>query len=95
MFVVSAAGEWFPQMVVYKAQNVYASWCSRGTKGAIFSCPKSGWFDAFQFEKWFFEIMLPKLKRRTAKSCCLVTTWLLTYHLLLARHVCLPPAQFY
>jgi hypothetical protein len=63
MFAGSAAGEWFPLMVVYKAQNVYASCCSRGPKGAIFSYSKSGWFDAFQFEKWFFELMLPKLKR--------------------------------
>jgi hypothetical protein len=71
MFAGSAAGEWFPPMVVYKAQNVYASWCSRGPKGAIYSCSKSGWFDAFQFEKWFFELMLPKLKRRTGKKLLL------------------------
>lgn len=63
MFAGSAAGEFLPPMVVYKAMNVYESWRERGPKGAVYSCSKSGWFDSCQFEKWFFEVALPRLKR--------------------------------
>jgi hypothetical protein len=55
-------------MVVYKALNVYTSWCERGPKGAIYSSSKSGWFDSFQFEKWFFDLMLPHLKKLPGKK---------------------------
>lgn len=68
MFSGSAAGEFLPPMVVYKAANVYESWRERGPKGAVYSCSKSGWFDAFQFEKWFFEVALPKLKRKVGRK---------------------------
>ena len=64
----SATGELLPVMVIYKAGNVYTSWCERGPKGTVYSCSKSGWFDGFQFEKWFFEVALPKLKRKVGKT---------------------------
>jgi hypothetical protein len=50
-------------MVVFKALNLYMSWCERGPKGTVYSVSKSGWFDGFQYEKWFFEILLPNAKR--------------------------------
>ena len=68
MFCGSAAGEMLPPMVVYKAMNIYTSWCERGPKGTIYSCSKSGWFDGYQFEKWFFELLLPRLKRKVGKK---------------------------
>jgi hypothetical protein len=68
MFAGTADGEMFPPMIVYKAQNIYTSWTERGPKGALYSCSKSGWFDGCQFEKFFFELLLPKLKRRTGKK---------------------------
>ena len=34
----------------------------------MYSCSKSGWFDAFQFEKWFFTLALPKLKRKVGRK---------------------------
>jgi hypothetical protein len=55
-------------MIVYKALNVYTSWCERGPAGAIYSASKSGWFDSFQFEKWFFEMLLPHLRRKPGKK---------------------------
>ncbi len=68
MFCGSAAGEMLPPMIVYKAQNLYISWTERGPKGALYSCSKSGWFDSFQFQKWFFQLLLPRLKRRPGKK---------------------------
>jgi len=68
MFCGSAAGVMVPPMVVYKAQNTYHAWTDRGPKGAKYSTSQSGWFDSFQFSKWFFELMLPILKRIPGKK---------------------------
>lgn len=68
MFCGSASGHMLPPMIVYKALNVYTSWCERGPAGAIYSASKSGWFDSFQFEKWFFEMLLPHLRRKPGKK---------------------------
>jgi hypothetical protein len=68
MLAGSAAGEMVPPMVLYKALNLYTSWCQRGPKGTVYSCSKSGWFDGFHFEMWFFDVMLPRLKRKVGKK---------------------------
>jgi hypothetical protein len=68
MIAGNVSGEMVPPMVVYKALNIYSSWCERGPKGALYSCSKSGWFDSYQFEKWFFELLLPILKRKVGKK---------------------------
>jgi len=68
MFAGSAAGEFLEPFVVFKAKNLYPSWCQRGPKGAVYSCTPSGWFDQAQFEKWFFELCLPKLKRKPGRK---------------------------
>jgi hypothetical protein len=68
MLCGSAAGELLPPMVVYRATNLYTSWCERGPAGTVYSCTKSGWFDQFEFQKWFFELVLPKLKRRVGRK---------------------------
>ncbi len=68
MIAGNVSGEMVPPMVVYKALNIYSSWYERGPKGALYSCSKSGWFDSYQFEKWFFELLLPILKRKVGKK---------------------------
>jgi hypothetical protein len=68
MLCGNAAREMVPPMVVYKALNLYTSWCERGPKGTLYACSKSGWFDMFLFEKWFIELLLPILKRKTGKK---------------------------
>ena len=68
MFCGSPAGEMLPPMVVYQAKNIYEGWRDRGPKGTVWSCSKSGWFDCFQFEKWFFECLLPVLRRREGRK---------------------------
>jgi hypothetical protein len=55
-------------MVVYRATNLYTSWCERGPARTVYTCTKSGWFDQFEFQKWFFELVLPKLKRRVSRK---------------------------
>jgi hypothetical protein len=68
MFCGSAKGELLSIMVVYKALNTYSSWCERGPPNAVYAATKSSWFDGFMFEKWFFEILLPNLKRKVGKK---------------------------
>jgi hypothetical protein len=68
MFCGTAVGEMLPPMVVYKAQNSYKAWEERGPKGTVYSSSKSGWFDGFQYEKWFFEIFLPNARRKKGKK---------------------------
>lgn len=58
----NAAGDLLPPMVVYKAGNLYEGWTKGGPPGTVYSNTPSGWFDMDQFEKWFFEILLPKIK---------------------------------
>jgi hypothetical protein len=97
MLAGNVPGEMVPPMVVYKALNIY-SWCERGPKGALYSC-SSGWFDSYQFEKWFFELMLPILKRKVGKKMLIGDN--LSSHISAAvvevcrqhdiQFVCLPP----
>jgi len=68
MFCGSATGVMLPPMVVYKARSLYECWCERGPKGTVYACSKSGWFDMYLFEKWFEDLLLPKLKRKTGKK---------------------------
>jgi hypothetical protein len=99
MFCGNAVNTMLPPMVVYKAANVYQAWKERGLKGAQYYCSKSGWFDACLFEKWFFELLLPRLKRQTGKKLLIGDN--LSSHLSMAvieackandiAFVCLPP----
>jgi DDE superfamily endonuclease len=85
--------------VVYKAANTYHSWTERGPVGASYSASKSGWFDGFQYEKWFFEIFLPNAKRKPGKKVLICDN--LSCHISAAvidacrqhniAYVCLPP----
>lgn len=71
MFCGSAAGRMMPPMVVYKAKHLYESWKEKGPKGAIYSVSTSGWFDGFNFQKFFFEGALPILKTMPGKKVLL------------------------
>ena len=68
MFCGSASGEVLPPYVVYKGQNVYPSWTEGGIKGSVYSATKSGWFDMFTFEDWYFKIFLKTVKNRPGKK---------------------------
>ncbi len=50
LFCGSATGKLLPPYVVYKAGNVYESWCGGGPKGTLYNSSKSGWFDMPIFE---------------------------------------------
>ena len=60
----NAAGEILPPFVVYKATNLWSTWCVGGPKGARYFSTKSGWFDGVAFEEWFFSIVLPSFKKK-------------------------------
>lgn len=59
MYCGTAAGEFLPPMVVYKALNLYKEWVQGGPEGAVYDNTQSGWFDMATFERWFKEILLP------------------------------------
>ncbi|CAK1578290.1 unnamed protein product [Parnassius mnemosyne] len=58
MFTVSAAGDYLPTYVVYKATNLYSEWVDGGPDGTRYNCTKSGWFDSACFEDYFRTIIL-------------------------------------
>lgn len=70
MFCGSAAGEFLPVYVIYKAANLYEQWqlglpgppfCDQQccTNGMRFSCSASGWFEGDSFADWFEHLFLP------------------------------------
>ena len=64
MISVNATGEILPPFVVYKATNLWSTWCVGGPKGARYFSTKSGCFDRIAFEEWFFSIVLPCFKKK-------------------------------
>ena len=60
----NAAGEILPPFVVYKATNLWSTWCVEGPKGARYFSTKSGWFDGIAFEEWLFSIVLSSFKKK-------------------------------
>jgi len=68
MFCGSAAGEFLPPYVVYKAQNHYKCWMLGGPKGARYNSSPSGWFDMPICEDWFFKTYLPVASRLPGKK---------------------------
>ena len=63
MFCGSADGKMLPPYVVYKAKNLYESWCQGGPKGTRYNATASGWFDMAVFEDWFEKLFLPEVRR--------------------------------
>lgn len=68
MFCCSAAGKMLPPYVVYKALNFYPAWAEGGPEGAIYTATKSGWFDHFCFEDWYFQVFLPAVRKLQGKK---------------------------
>ena len=62
MYCGTALGSLLPPYVVYKAENLWDSWCTGGPKGTRYNRSKSGWFDVQCFHNWFFSIALPNIK---------------------------------
>jgi len=55
-------------LTTFKALNLYESWRRGGPPGSKYSVSKTGWFLGFHFETWFFELMLPILRRRLGRK---------------------------
>ena len=68
MFCGSAAGEFMPPYVVYKAQNLYPTWCEGGPDGTRYNISPSGWFDMNTFADWFKLMFLPTVARMDGKK---------------------------
>ncbi len=71
MFCGSADGFLLRPMVVYKAKNLYLTWCQGGPEGTEYSCTPSGWFDSFEFRKCFFNVFMPHAKTLPSKKVLL------------------------
>jgi len=52
LFCGSAAGQCLPPFVVYKALNLYDSWCKNGPNNAMYGVTTSGWMEDYLFESW-------------------------------------------
>ena len=68
MFCASATGELLPSYIVYKGQNVYPTWSEGGVNGSVYSATKSGWFDMWCFQDWFFKIFMKKISKRPGRK---------------------------
>lgn len=68
MFCGSASGVMMPPYVVYKASNIYDSWCTGGPKGAVYNSSHSGWFDGNIYTDWFKKVFLPHARRKPGKK---------------------------
>ena len=63
MFCGSADGKMLAPYVVYKAKNLYKSWCQGGPKGTRYDATSSGWFDMYLLEDWFKKSFLAVVRR--------------------------------
>jgi hypothetical protein len=68
MLCASVPGMVLPPYVIYKAQNIYDSWCCNGVKGAVYTSSMSGWFDMYIFTDWFKKIFLPHVRRMPGRK---------------------------
>ena len=68
MYCGSASRSLLPPYIVYKAENLWDSWCGGDPRGTRYNRTKSGWFDANCFNDWFFSIALPTMKKLDGKK---------------------------
>ena len=68
MMTAAADGTTLPLYVVYKATNLYDSWCKGGPPNCHYNRTKSGWFDATTFQDWFEKVPLPYFQQREGKK---------------------------
>ncbi|XP_046995926.1 uncharacterized protein LOC124608190 [Schistocerca americana] len=63
MFCDTASGELLLPYVVYGESHVYDTWRQGGSKGALYGCSKTFWFNEIIFSDWFEGIILPYVKK--------------------------------
>ncbi|XP_037869003.1 uncharacterized protein LOC119628945 [Bombyx mori] len=68
MMSATAEGDLLPPYVVYKAQNLYDTWCENGPAGTRYNRSQSGWFDGNIFEDWVKSIVLPYFRNKEGKK---------------------------
>lgn len=68
MMSCTADGELLPPYVVYKSQNLYDTWTSKGPKGTRYNRSQSGWFDGVIFEDWVKTIVMPYFRGKPGKK---------------------------
>ena len=68
MFCGSAAGDFLPPMIVYKAQYCYEGWHD----GAVYDFTPSGWFDARIFQWWFFKLFVKKVSSLSGEKVMII-----------------------
>ena len=66
MFCGSATGEMLAPYVVYKAENVYPSWCKGCFRGTLYNSSATGWYDSYIFH--FFMGWLPVVCNRPGQN---------------------------
>jgi len=65
LFCASAAGEYLPPFVVYKAKGApWDTWMRNGPKDAVYGTTESGWMEAKAFEAWFRDSFLPIIRQK-------------------------------
>ena len=74
MFCGNAERELLPPYVVYKAESLWNTWMVHGPKNTRYNRSKSGWFDSYCFEDWFFTYLLPRIKKKDRGSMWLLVT---------------------
>ncbi|GFS23324.1 Pogo transposable element with KRAB domain [Elysia marginata] len=68
MFAGTAEGEMLAPYVVYKAENLWQSWCSGGPEGTRFNRSRSGWMNGNNFNDWFLTVVVPWARRRESRK---------------------------
>jgi hypothetical protein len=54
----NAVGTMLPPFVVYRAKNLYDTWCRGGPPGTQYACTKSGWMESEAFLQWMEKVKL-------------------------------------
>lgn len=68
MICGNAAGDVLPPYVNYKSEHLWTTWTEGGPANTRYNRSKSGWFDTNSFEDWFFNLLLPVLRRQEGKK---------------------------
>ncbi|CAF3738952.1 unnamed protein product [Rotaria socialis] len=63
LLCTSAAGRCLPPYIIYKAAQLYDSWCPKnGYPGARYNVSTNGWADSDTFNDWFLHHFVPNVK---------------------------------
>ena len=74
LFCASAAGEYLPPFVIYKAKGApWNTWMKNGPKDAVYGTTESGWMEDKTFEAWFRDSFLPIIRQKHNGEKVIVT----------------------